>query len=98
MVPSVSRAQNDPLDLSIQQIYNSGVDETGSIAPQDYYNGMTSNLSPTGMHLGEFMLEGDIEFINQLAGMGQLMSMERNLGNGGNLNHQQDMQHVGHRA
>jgi hypothetical protein len=35
-------------------------------------NPMISNASPLGMDLGEFMLEDDIEFLNQLASTGIL--------------------------
>jgi len=95
MVPIANKGENGPPDLSLQQIYNSEVNEMRSSAPQSYTSGMTSNPSSLGMDLGEFMLEGDIEFMNELAGMGQLMAMERNMGTGGNPNPQQDVQNSG---
>jgi hypothetical protein len=45
-------------------------------------NPIISNASPLGMDLGEFMLEDDIEFLNQLASTGILTGMSKS-GNAG---------------
>lgn len=66
MHPFASRGENDPSDLRFQERYNSGANHIGNNAPQGYSSGMTSNMSPLGMDLGEFMLEGDIEFMNEI--------------------------------
>jgi hypothetical protein len=42
-----------------------------------FSNGIISNASPLGMDLGEFMLEDDIEFLNQLASTGILTGMNK---------------------
>jgi hypothetical protein len=93
MLPFAGR-ENDLPDLRPQQSYSSGANHTGNNIPQAYSNGLTSNMSPLGMDLGEFMLEGDIEFMDQLAGMGQLMAMRRNMSTGGNIS-SQDPQNLG---
>lgn len=35
------------------------------------------NASPLGMDLGEFMLDGDFEFLNHLAGVGGVQGTSR---------------------
>jgi hypothetical protein len=40
-------------------------------------NGIISNASPLGMELGEFMLEADINFLNQLTSTGRLTGMNK---------------------
>jgi hypothetical protein len=89
VVPFAKGGENDSPDISIQHILNSRVNETSKDATQGYSNGIASTLSPMGMDLGEFMLEGDIEFMNQLVSMGQIM------GNGSSLNRQQNMENLG---
>jgi hypothetical protein len=44
---------------------------------QNFPNTITSNPSPLGMDLGEFMLEGDIDFLDQLMNMGAAMGMNK---------------------
>ncbi|RDL36434.1 uncharacterized protein BP5553_05786 [Venustampulla echinocandica] len=94
MPPFPSRGGDDPANQGLQQNYNLGLDRIGKNASQGYSSGMTSNMSPLGMDLGEFMLEGDIEFMNQLAGMGQPIAMGRNMSTSGNLS-SQDAQNLG---
>ena len=49
-------------------------------------NGVILNASPLGMDFGEFLLEGDITFLNQLAGVGMAQGMNKGVGVGnGNM-------------
>jgi hypothetical protein len=59
-----------------QNPYN-GEASTGSYNIMSFSNGIISNASPLGMDLGEFMLEDDIEFLNQLASTGILTGMNK---------------------
>ncbi|KAH7304636.1 fungal-specific transcription factor domain-containing protein [Rhexocercosporidium sp. MPI-PUGE-AT-0058] len=78
------RGENNLPELSLHQAEGN---KPHNIPSQGYSSGTASNLTPLGMDLGEFMLEGDLEFMNQLAGMGHFIPMERNMGSLGSLNH-----------
>jgi hypothetical protein len=55
---------------------------TRPFMPSLYAPTLISNVSPLGMDLGEFMLEDDIEFLNQLATTGVLNGMRAGVVNG----------------
>ncbi|KAH8817271.1 fungal-specific transcription factor domain-containing protein [Xylogone sp. PMI_703] len=44
---------------------------------QSFPDNITSDTSPVGMDLGEFMVDEDIDFLNQLAGIGAAMGMNK---------------------
>jgi hypothetical protein len=54
-----------------------GETSNGNYHMMSFSNGIISNASPLGMDLGEFMLEDDIEFLNQLASTGILTGMNK---------------------
>ena len=59
-----------------QNPYN-GRASNGNYNMMSFSNGIISNASPLGMDLGEFVLEDDIEFLNQLASTGILTGMNK---------------------
>ncbi len=53
-----------------QSSFNGGEYQFNTDMFQTIPTALAFNESPLGMDLGEFILEGDIDFINQLVGMG----------------------------
>jgi len=49
-----------------------------------------SHLSPVGMDFGEFVLDGDINFMNQLAGAGFAYGIPTGLEMGNVMNHMEN--------
>ncbi|KAF4631594.1 hypothetical protein G7Y89_g6531 [Cudoniella acicularis] len=72
-------AYGDSASSTLQSLYNAN-----SPLPLSAES-IVMNTSPLGMDFGEFMLEGDIEFLNQLVGVGSAQGINKSNKNVGTL-------------
>ncbi|KAN0119156.1 hypothetical protein V8E51_001364 [Hyaloscypha variabilis] len=56
-IPELSNPYNETSASSLHSLYLNG----------QLFRSIMMNASPLGMDLGEFLLEGDLEFLNQIA-------------------------------
>ena len=73
LIPTPNIASNP------QQRLNNEDDQFNSDIFQAFLNPNLSQASPLGMDLGEFLLEGDLEFLNQLVSMGAAIGIRPDL-------------------
>lgn len=66
-MPSVQDPNSISAIANQQALFNSQEFQFGGDVFQNFLGGIISNSSPVGMELGEFMVEGDVDFLNQLA-------------------------------